>query len=74
MNDGRSCRRGRPWLWRPTAATVAVAVIALLKYAECMRSHGITDFPDPVENSHQIGFDTQGDGHRPELTAGQGRQ
>jgi len=29
---------------------------AMLKYAECMRSHGITSFPDPFENSHQIGF------------------
>ena len=33
---------------------------AMLKYAECMRSHGITNFPDPFENSHQIGFDATG--------------
>jgi hypothetical protein len=32
----------------------------LLKVAECMRSHGITNFPDPFENSHQIGFNTVG--------------
>jgi hypothetical protein len=32
----------------------------MLKYAECMRSHGITNFPDPFENSHQIGFNTSG--------------
>jgi hypothetical protein len=25
---------------------------ALLKYAECMRSHGITDFPDPNAQGH----------------------
>lgn len=35
---------------------------AMLKYAECMRSHGITNFPDPFENSHQIGFNTNGTG------------
>jgi hypothetical protein len=34
----------------------------LLKYAECMRSHGITNFPDPVESSNNIGFNTQGTG------------
>jgi hypothetical protein len=27
-----------------------------------MRSHGITNFPDPFENSHQIGFNTNGTG------------
>jgi hypothetical protein len=32
----------------------------MLKYAECMRSHGITNFPDPFENSNQIGFSTTG--------------
>jgi hypothetical protein len=32
----------------------------LLKFAGCMRSHGITSFPDPFENSHQIGFNTAG--------------
>ena len=35
---------------------------AMLKFAECMRSHGIANFPDPFENSHQIGFNTNGTG------------
>jgi len=34
----------------------------LLKVAECMRSHGITNFPDPFENSQQIGFSLNGTG------------
>lgn len=31
-----------------TAAEQQQAVAELLKYAECMRSHGISDFPDPT--------------------------
>jgi hypothetical protein len=31
-----------------------------LAYAQCMRAHGITNFPDPFENSNQIGFSTTG--------------
>lgn len=27
-----------------------------------MRSHGIANFPDPFENSHQIGFNLNGTG------------
>jgi hypothetical protein len=45
-----------------SAAQLQQGMSAMLKYAECMRSHGITNFPDPVENSHQIGFNTQGTG------------
>jgi hypothetical protein len=33
-----------------------------LAYAKCMRSRGITNFPDPFENSHQIGFNLTGTG------------
>jgi hypothetical protein len=36
----------------------------LLKYAQCMRSHGLTDFPDPtVGPNGQIGFEIQGNGN-----------
>lgn len=41
-------------------AQLQQGMAALLKFAECMRSHGITSFPDPFENSHQIGFNTAG--------------
>jgi hypothetical protein len=43
-----------------TQAQLQQGMNALLKFAECMRSHGITNFPDPFENSHQIGFNTAG--------------
>ena len=45
-----------------SAAQLQQGMNAMLKYAECMRSHGITSFPDPFENSHQIGFNTSGTG------------
>ncbi len=45
-----------------SAAQLQQGMNAMLKYAECMRSHGITNFPDPFENSHQIGFNTNGTG------------
>jgi hypothetical protein len=32
---------------QPTAAQKAQAVAQALKYSQCMRSHGIADFPDP---------------------------
>jgi hypothetical protein len=41
---------------RISAAQMQAGMNAMLKYSECMRSHGITNFPDPQENSHQIGF------------------
>jgi len=37
-------------------AQLQAGMNAMLKYSECMRSHGIANFPDPQENSHQIGF------------------
>jgi hypothetical protein len=39
----------------PSAATGQA-----LAYARCMRSHGITNFPDPFGNSQQMGFNTTG--------------
>ena len=45
-----------------TAAQLQAGMNAMLKVAECMRSHGIANFPDPFENSHQIGFNFNGTG------------
>jgi hypothetical protein len=43
-----------------TKAQIQAAMNAMLKYAECMRSHGISNFPDPVDNGTNIGFNTTG--------------
>lgn len=40
----------------PTAAQTAAETAKLLKYAQCMRAHGVPSFPDPIVNSHEIGF------------------
>ncbi len=36
----------------PSPAQVAQAQAQALKFSECMRSHGVTDFPDPVFHSN----------------------
>jgi hypothetical protein len=36
------------------------ALAQLLKFATCMRAHGIANFPDPVSNSDDIGFSLRG--------------
>jgi hypothetical protein len=41
---------------------VREGLAGMLKYAECMRSHGIPNFPDPFGNSNQIGFNLTGTG------------
>jgi hypothetical protein len=43
-----------------STAQLQAGMNAMLKYAECMRSHGIANFPDPNENSHQVGFNITG--------------
>jgi hypothetical protein len=39
-----------------SAAQMQAAMAAMLKYSVCMRSHGITNFPEPQESSQSIGF------------------
>jgi len=43
-----------------TPAQQRQGVTALLRYAACMRSQGITNWPDPFANSQQIGFHLTG--------------
>jgi hypothetical protein len=40
----------------PTAAQQAQALAQLLKYSQCMRSHGVTSFPDPTSSDGHIGL------------------
>jgi len=42
----------------------------VLSYAECMRSHGVTDFPDPTPPSnHGFGFNPAADSHAPQFAS-----
>jgi hypothetical protein len=43
----RACQKLQPNGGRPTAAQQAREQQAMLKYAQCMRSHGVPKFPDP---------------------------
>ena len=45
-----------------STAQLQAGMNVMLKFAECMRSHGIANFPDPFANSHQIGFNLDGTG------------
>ena len=47
QSANKSCAHLLPNNGQPTAQNQK-AVSAALKYAQCMRSHGITDFPDPT--------------------------
>jgi hypothetical protein len=38
----------------PTAAESAKILAQLLKYSECMRSHDITNFPDPTDSGGRV--------------------
>jgi hypothetical protein len=40
----------------PTPAQTAAMLAKLLKYSECMRSHGVTSFPDPTDSNGFIGL------------------
>jgi hypothetical protein len=43
----KACRKGRPHLGLQTSAEKAAANAEALKYATCMRSNGVPNFPDP---------------------------
>jgi hypothetical protein len=40
----------------PSPATRAKVLAALLKYSQCMRSHGVTNFPDPTTSGGAVGL------------------
>lgn len=57
----QACRSLQPGAGTP--AQQAQRVTAALKYAKCMRSHGLPEFPDP---NSQGGFDLQDPGFSPD--------
>lgn len=53
----KTCRKLLPNGGQPTPAQVAKAQQAALEYSKCMRSHGVTNFPDPTfSNGGGIGI------------------
>ena len=43
-----------------TAAQQKIVAPLMLKFADCMRSHGITNFPDPTVNANGVSVDPGG--------------
>ncbi len=53
----KACRRFTPSGGAPPSPAQQAKMLAqALQYAECMRSHGITDFPDPQSSNGRVGF------------------
>jgi hypothetical protein len=44
----------------PSAAQQSKVLAQLLKYSQCMRSHGVTSFPDPTRNGGGVGLQVTG--------------
>jgi len=55
ISASTTCKRLVPDGGPPSPAQIQAAVARLLKNAECMRAHGITNFPDPTVSSHGSG-------------------
>ena len=53
----KACRKFMPNGGAPPSPGQQARMLAqLLKYSECMRSHGIIDFPDPRSSNGRVGF------------------
>jgi hypothetical protein len=56
----------------PTAAQTAAETAKLLQYAQCMRAHGVPNFPDPIVKPNQFGFNISGvDPNSPQFQSAQ---
>jgi hypothetical protein len=53
----RACQSLRP---QPSPGQVHQSLQNALKFSQCMRQHGINDFPDPVNNGNSVGIQIQG--------------
>lgn len=66
------CRKLLPEaLLAPTAAESARMLALLLKFAQCMRAHGVLKFPDPTSNGISIGPDSGIDPNSPQFQKAQ---
>jgi hypothetical protein len=56
---------------RPTPAQSARAIAQLLRYAECIRAHGVPNFPDPTSEGLRISPSSGIDLNSPQFLAAQ---
>ena len=66
LSASRACQRDLPN--SSSAPSKSVNIHEALEYAECMRSHGIPDFPDPLPGG---GFNIPGNTNTPQFQAAQ---
>lgn len=67
LSANKTCAKLLPNGGQPTAAQQQQQMSALLKLAECMRSHGIPNFPDPTADGSGASFNLIGSGIGPAL-------
>jgi hypothetical protein len=68
----KACDKFRPNGARPSAAQQAQEQQQMLKYAECMRSHGVPKFPDPkAGDAFSLGTKAGVDPNTPQFKAAQ---
>jgi hypothetical protein len=69
----RACQKLQPNGGRPSAAQQAQEQQQMLKYAQCMRSHGVPKFPDPKAGGAPTSFGTKSgvDPNTPQFKAAQ---
>lgn len=56
----KACEHLLPNNGQLTRAQMQQITAQLLRYAECMRSHGISKFPDPISSADGAGFNPHG--------------
>jgi hypothetical protein len=72
ISASTTCKRLVPDGGPPSAAQMQASIARLLKNAECMRAHGITNFPDPVVSARVVGISLKGlDPNSPQFQAAQ---
>jgi hypothetical protein len=68
----RACQKLQPGGGRPSAARQAQEQQQMLKYAQCMRSHGVPKFPDPkAGGAFSLGTKAGVDPNTPQFKAAQ---
>ncbi|MGA2531016.1 MAG: hypothetical protein ABSG36_17890 [Acidimicrobiales bacterium] len=72
ISASTTCKRLVPDGGPPSPAQIQAAIAHALKNAECMRAHGITNFPDPVVSGGGMGISLKGlDPNAPQFQAAQ---
>ncbi|MGA3353975.1 MAG: hypothetical protein ABSD85_12430 [Acidimicrobiales bacterium] len=60
VSASTTCKRLVPDGGPPSTAQLQAAIARLLKNAQCMRTHGVPNFPDPIVSAHNIGIFLKG--------------